>query len=438
MKIENIKPIPKYIEKMIIKKDKSSYMKYSGTTRFYSYFTKNDKELVKVTVACKNRGKKWYCKQVAIHGVHSKIAYVKDIQYCWIGGYVVGWYQEGLSKVQKYYEDGIWYEAEDKYFDPFAPVMNLDYILKLKEYKYSAIDRAYTDKYLKYLRLYEKYPQMELLVKFGLHQYSMSKIILNKTAKDKKFCKWLIDNRQELSINNYYVSTVILSYKMNKPFKIIQQYEENKKYFCKKGNFERIKSLINKNDYEEFLLYLFKNNASLSAYQDYIIACNYLNINMSIERNKLPRNFRKWHDIRIDQYHTQKAIKDKEERKVLYDKFDKVANKYLPLQRIAKENFVMIIAKSPSDLLKEGEILNHCVGRMNYDQKFAREESLIFFIRNKEEPQKPFVTLEYSLKSKKILQCYGYRDSRPSQEVLDYANNVWLPYANKKLKKLVA
>jgi len=98
----------------------------------------------------------------------------------------------------------------------------------------------------------------------------------------------------------------------------------------------------------------------------------------------------------------------------------------------------LIIAKSPSDLLKEGEILNHCVGRMNYDQKFAREESLIFFIRNKEEPQKPFVTLEYSLKSKKILQCYGYRDSRPSQEVLDYANNVWLPYANKKLKKLVA
>ena len=75
---------------------------------------------------------------------------------------------------------------------------------------------------------------------------------------------------------------------------------------------------------------------------------------------------------------------------------------------------------------------------MNYDQKFAREESLIFFVRNKQDIETPFVTLEYSIKNKKVLQCYGYKDSKPEEQVLDFVNNTWLPYANKKLKKLIA
>lgn len=64
-------------------------------------------------------------------------------------------------------------------------------------------------------------------------------------------------------------------------------------------------------------------------------------------------------------------------------------------------NYIVFIAKSPSDLIREGELLNHCVGRMNYDQRFIREESLIFFVRRVTEPDTPFVTVEYSLSMKK-------------------------------------
>lgn len=143
-----------------------------------------------------------------------------------------------------------------------------------------------------------------------------------------------------------------------------------------------------------------------------------------------------WHDMRIDQYRTQKALKDEQERKELYEKFESVANKYTKLQRNLKDNFVCIIAKSPRDLINEGEQLHHCVGRMNYDQKFAREESLIFFIRTKEKPTTPFVTLEYSPKTKKVLQCYAEHDTKPTDEVLFYVNNVWLPYANRKMRAI--
>lgn len=140
--------------------------------------------------------------------------------------------------------------------------------------------------------------------------------------------------------------------------------------------------------------------------------------------------------MRIDQYHTAKAMKDAEERKELYAKFASVAEKYLPLQKNDKNAFIVLIAHSPQDLIREGDILHHCVGRMNYDQKFAREESLIFFVRNATAPDIPFVTLEYSLTSKKILQCYGEHDHRPSDNVLEFVNKKWLPFANKQLKKI--
>ena len=75
---------------------------------------------------------------------------------------------------------------------------------------------------------------------------------------------------------------------------------------------------------------------------------------------------------------------------------------------------------------------------MNYDQKFIREESLIFFVRTKENPTEPFVTVEYSIKSKKVLQCYAKGNSTPDAEVTNYIDSVWTPYANKLLKQKVA
>ena len=159
---------------------------------------------------------------------------------------------------------------------------------------------------------------------------------------------------------------------------------------------------------------------------------------MTEEKNRYPHDFQRWHDIRIDEYHTAKALKDKEERKEFYNKFSAVAEKYLRLEYNKKSIYVAILAQNPSDLIREGEILHHCVGRMGYDQKFAREETLIFFIRMKATPDIPLVTVEYSPTQKRILQCYGDHDSKPNEEILDFVNKKWLPYANRQIKKIAA
>lgn len=437
MKIEKIKPIPKYILKKIKLYDDKMKSSQLGRNRFYSYLTKNDGELVKVTVAVKEARKKWYCKQVAVHGVHSDKCFVKDMNYTYIGGYSVGWHAEGLTAYPKWYEYDEWGYTTDDLFDPYVPIVNRNYIARLSEYKYSAFDRYTGIDVLKYLRTYEEFPELEHLTKLGLHNIALSKQILRLCRKDKKFRKWLSKNRQDIVLSAYYVSSIIKAYKTGKPIYEINNFAKRKIKFDHADQMDNVKALV-KNEVGKFLDYIERQNTNFYSYRDYLDACQFLGLDMDEEKNRYPHNFKRWHDIRIDEYRSAKALIDEQERKEFYDKFAAVASKYLGLEYDKKSVYIAIIAQKPSDLTREGELLHHCVGRMGYDQKFAREESLIFFIRTKEEPDKPLATVEYSLKNHAVLQCYADHDSKPNEDILNFVNNKWLPYANRKIKKLAA
>ena len=433
MKQEKIKPIPKYIQKRIYQQDKLNCPEQKGYTRFYAYFTKNDGELVKITVAVKTRYKQWYCKQVAVHGVHSAVCFVKDMEYARLAGYMVGWHDVCPAARQPWYEDGNWYEAEDKLYDPFALPINLDYILRQKEYKYSAVDKLKTTDILKYLRLYEQYPEGEYLLKLGLAQYATSKTILRRLHCDIKFRKWLIQHKTELINKEYYAITLLHAYSHNKTCTQVQQEAKNK-MALRDNCYKDIRELF-AGHYERFFSYLAKQQINLVTYKDYFNACLFLGLNMNEDKNRLPHDFKRWHDIRIDEYHSKQAELNAEKRKKLYEQFASIANKYAPLAK-KDEVYIVMIAQSPAELTLEGEALHHCVGKMGYDQRFANETSLIFFVRLATQPDVPLATLEYSLQDKKILQCYGDNDSKPQDELLNFVNKNWLPYANRKLRKI--
>ena len=434
IKIKNIRKIPQYMLDLIQKKDLKDCPEQDGNTRFYKYFTEYRHELCEVIVAVRNYRKKWFCKQVAVHGIHTDKVFLQDIGLS-MGFYKVGWYRENISKYPHWY-DYDWGFNDAKYFNIHALIINKEYVYKLPKYKYAAVDKyTYTD-ILNYLRFYEKYPKCELLVKAGLSNLATSIQILRLCDKDKSFCKWLYKNKDKAN-SGYYISSIINAYKQNKDIEEVYNFEKFKKQFVRKENFVQLKSFLKQNETNKFLSYLIKQKTDGYSYEDYRNACEYLGLDMTEDKNRYPKVFKKWHDIRIDQYHTKKAEKDAKERKELYQKFANVANKYLSLERlIVKEDYVCIIAKNPQQLIYEGKKLNHCVGQMNYDQKFAREESLIFFIRNRLFPNTPLVTLEYSLKNHKILQCFGEHDTKPSDEILEFVNKKWLPYANRKLRQI--
>ena len=437
MKTSKIKPIPKNIVALIKKADKNNNVNVPGRTRFYSYLTKNDGELVKITVAVRTRYKQWMCKQVAVHGLDSDKCFVKDMVFYYISGYQVGWYEQGAQNSPRWYEDTEWGNADDRYFDPFAPIVNREYLDKFPKYKYSAVNLYKGVDVLKYLRFYEKYPQIEYLMKAGLDGYAFSKQILQGIGKNKRFAKWLMKNRIELSLNDYYVDVIMRAFRTGRSLSELQTIRKNRQALRKAVGISELRAFF-KDDIEKFIAYLDKQKTNVYSYNDYFRACNYLGLNMTEDRNRYPHDFKRWHDIRIDEYNTAKAMKDAEERKALYEKFAAVASKYLGFEYDKKSVYIAVIAQNPSDLLREGELLHHCVGRMGYDQKFAREESLIFFIRTKEQPDVPLVTIEYSPKQKRVLQCYGDHDSKPDDNVLEFVNKKWLPYANRKIKQLAA
>ena len=138
MQPNHIRPIPKRLEKRILDYD-AKHSDYRGV-RFYAYLTTIRKELVKITVAVRNKGKHTrLLKQVAVHGVYSDNCLVRDMDYSFMGNFRVGWYDEGLkypNDLRPYYNDGIWYSADYKYYDPWAYIVNPRFALTLKEFRY--------------------------------------------------------------------------------------------------------------------------------------------------------------------------------------------------------------------------------------------------------------------------------------------------------------
>ncbi len=418
--------------KQIQKLDKINCPESNGHNRFYKYYTKYRNELCEVIVAVRHYRKKWYCKQVVVHGIYTDKVWLRDICLT-MGCYHVGWYRDGISKSEHWF-DYDWGTNDAKYFNIYAEIVNKDYILTLPEYKYSAVNLYIYNDVLKYLKAYEQYPQTELLLKVGLTKHVTSKLILRQCAKDKQFCKWLSQHIDEAN-KCFYITSLIKAYKQKRDIREIDLLESFKRDFDRSYNYSQLKEEFKKEERKKFFEYLIKQNTDFSCYLDYLEACKYLNLDMSLDKNRYPHDFKRWHDIRIDEYQSEKAKADKKVRRALYNKFKKVANKFVNLQH-DKQDLVVLIAKSPAELIREGALLHHCVGRMGYDQKFAKEESLIFFLRHKNDLETPYVTFEYSLKHHTVLQCYGDNDSKPDDNVLNFVNKIWLPYANRKIKKI--
>ena len=165
-----IRPIPKKIEKRILNYDAKHG--YNSGLRFYAYLTTIQKELVKITVAVRNKGKHTrLIKQVAIHGVYSGQVPCQRYGIQLYGQLPRRLVAEGVHypyNMPPFYNDGKWYAVDYKYFNPWAPVINPKFALSLLQFRYSAVDIQDPPCIVTYLRTHLKYPQLEHLVKAGL------------------------------------------------------------------------------------------------------------------------------------------------------------------------------------------------------------------------------------------------------------------------------
>lgn len=77
--------------------------------------------------------------------------------------------------------------------------------------------------------------------------------------------------------------------------------------------------------------------------------------------------------------------------------------------------FMIRPARDAGEIIREGRILHHCVGGDNYLGRHNAGKSIILFLRFKDMPEAPYVTVEIDPKKKEIMQWYGAHDKKPDR-----------------------
>ena len=88
--------------------------------------------------------------------------------------------------------------------------------------------------------------------------------------------------------------------------------------------------------------------------------------------------------------------------------------------------------QSEAELIREGKDLHHCVA--TYAKRHAEGKTAILFIRQVTEPDKPFFTLEFDEKAKKVRQNRGLRNCDRTPEVKAF-EKAWLNYVRRAKPK---
>ena len=328
------------------------------------------------------------------------------------------WYGYTYYSIQE--EDfGVWaYEGK---VGVCYTILNLERLYDGK-YKYCGYQHG---NLFEYLRAYEDNPQVEFFGKIGMKP---SKSLVNKCKKDKGFAHFLWQNKDDY----YTPKALIYAYDHHVDCKTAQDLISEKArsvHYYK--HFESI--LRNKNvDKLKVYRYCRRNHIQPWSYNDYLKAIDYLGLDFADTKNLFPKDFRRMHDLRANQYESKKAEDNKKLQAELNKTFHQ-RNKDYKVLEYSKDAYCVLIPNFIKDLKNEGSKLHHCVGKMGYDAKVAKGESIIAFVRNIDSKNKPFVTVEYSIKKGRVIQCYGDHDSNPGEEVKQFVNN-WESYVRKELK----
>lgn len=130
-----------------------------------------------------------------------------------------------------------------------------------------------------------------------------------------------------------------------------------------------------------------------------------------------PRNLRTAHDLMVEEINMGQIQRREKE---VQEKFPGIRKNYRKLRNryfFEDEEFLIRPARSAEEIVREGRILHHCVGGDNYLMKHESGISTILFLRRKESPEEPYITIE--IDGTRICQWYGAYDRKPDKEIIE-------------------
>lgn len=155
---------------------------------------------------------------------------------------------------------------------------------------------------------------------------------------------------------------------------------------------------------------------SLTLYKDYLSMSESLKVDMSRKSVRFPRNIKEAHDLILPRFNKVKHEVEDGNFKQAVEKL------YQGMKEYAKGNYCIVFPSLRSDLITEGQSLNHCVGNDSYYKNHIAGTEMIFFVRMALEPEKPYFTMEIDMRELKIMQLYGFGDRSVPPEVRKFAN----------------
>lgn len=149
-----------------------------------------------------------------------------------------------------------------------------------------------------------------------------------------------------------------------------------------------------------------------TCWKDYLNMCDL----MGVKHDKFPVNIKSAHDNVLAAFRAyENVMADK-----MIGKIATMAEKCIPDTKKYNDcQYVIMLPHGVADVVREGQAQHNCVG--SYVDRIAKRQSLVFFIRKKDDPSTSLVTAEY--RNGRITQLYYKNNQRVNdREIVDIAS----------------
>lgn len=162
-------------------------------------------------------------------------------------------------------------------------------------------------------------------------------------------------------------------------------------------------------------------------YEDYLSMAEHLKKNLKDQMVYRPRELKKHHDGLVEEHRKyleakrleedrEKAREEAERMREKYPGSEEILAQVKPKYEYQGENYLVTVPENFMEITMEGVALHHCVGNTErYFDRILQHETYILFLRKKEEPDRPFYTLEVE-PGGTIRQHRGMYDEEPGIE----------------------
>lgn len=297
---------------------------------------------------------------------------------------------------------------------------NLKRELKSTEFQYSGLEEMIKSEHqfrvMTYFEEYKTGPALEYLSKLKL--FNLVKVIVgpvssvsgvNLQGKNPldvlKINKNNLNRAISIDANHNELKLLQLSETLNVhvPDELIKEIARDYAYHLE--DFLKISKL---STIHQLMKYIKKKNVRFSDYRDYINMATKLNWNISDQFILFPRHFKQAHD----QAQSLVKVKASYEENLIIKKMYEDFNKQLSF---TTEEYSIRLPMSAKEVIREGHKLHHCIS--NYIKRISRRQTLILFIRKKDDPYTPYYTLQLNPEDYKVIQVRGYDNIDPDESI---------------------